>query len=374
MKLFNHLIYFLIFLGCNSQAQTLDVALREKIDRVSSNSFLEPELEVTTYMPNGDGPFPLVVINHGRSLGDAKFQERYRPILAAREFVSRGYAVVVPMRQGFSKSGGTEISGGCNVHSNGIQQAISVKRTIEWASSKSWADSSRIVVIGQSHGGLTTLAYGTDPQVGVKLLINFAGGLRQTGCTAWEHSLISAFGEYGKKSKLQSIWFYGDNDSFFSPFVWKSAFEQYKLNGGQAELIAFGKFGNDAHSMFGSRNGLPIWVPVVMKSFESVGLPTKVTQVIKPSSDITPPPESGFATINDIGKVPVKNDNARDGYKKWLEASPPKAFAIHPIKGSWASTWGGDSPNSRALNNCSKFANDPCKLYAVDEIVVWSTE
>ena len=90
-----------------------------------------------------------------------------------------------------------------------------MKRTIEWASSKSWADSSRIVVIGQSHGGLTTLAYGTDPQVGVKLLINFAGGLRQTGCTAWEHSLISAFGEYGKKSKLQSIWFYGDNDSFF---------------------------------------------------------------------------------------------------------------------------------------------------------------
>ena len=173
MKTLNYLIFLLIFLWCNSQAQTLDVALREKIDRVSSNSFIEAELEVTTYMPNGDGPFPIVVINHGKSLGDPKFQGRYSPILAAREFVSRGYAVVVPMRQGFSKSGGTSISGDCNVHSNGIQQAISVKRTIEWASSKSWADSSRIVVMGQSHGGLTTLAYGTDPHEGVKLLINF---------------------------------------------------------------------------------------------------------------------------------------------------------------------------------------------------------
>jgi dienelactone hydrolase len=165
MKTLNNLIFILIFLGWNSQAQTLDVALRENIDRVSSNSFIEPELEVTTYMPNGDGPFPIVVINHGRSPGDAKLQERYRPTLAVREFVSRGYAVVVPMRQGFSKSGGTEISGGCNVHSNGIQQAISVKRTVELASSKSWTDSSRIVIIGQSHGGRTTLAYGTDPQI-----------------------------------------------------------------------------------------------------------------------------------------------------------------------------------------------------------------
>ena len=357
-----------------AESQTIDSNLREKVDVIPSGGFAQPELEVTTFMPAGDGPFPIVVINHGRALGDARFQERYRPILAVREFVSRGYAVIVPMRQGFSKSGGIEISGGCNVYSNGVQQAISVKRAIEWTASKLWADPSRIVVMGQSHGGLTTLAYGIEPAAGVKLLVNFAGGLRQSNCTSWESTLIRAFSDYGEKTKLPSIWFYGDNDSYFQPFLWREAFERYNKNGGQAELIAFGKFGNDAHTMFGSRDGLPIWVPVVMAHLNKIGLPASVINEIKSSKDITPPPESGFASINDVEKVPLKTDRAREGYRAWLKAAPPKAFAIHPSKGSWASAWGGEMPYSRALQNCEKFANEPCKLYAVDDRVVWLSD
>jgi len=368
-------IFFVFFAFVfEADSQTIDSNLREKVDVIPSSGFTQPQLEVTTFMPTGDGPFPIVVINHGRAAGDARFQERYRPILAVREFLRRGYAVVVPMRQGFSKSGGTEITGGCNVYSNGLQQAISVKRAIEWASSKAWADSSRIVVMGQSHGGLTTLAYGMDATTGVKLLVNFAGGLRQTNCINWEGTLIRAFADYGEKTTLPSIWFYGDNDSYFQPFLWRDAFERYNKNGGQAELTAFGKFGTDAHSMFSSRDGLSIWVPVVMARLEKIGLPTSVVHEIKSSADITPPSQSTFASIGDVEKVPVQNDKARDGYRLWLKAAAPKAFAIHPTKGSWASTWGGDAPYSRALRNCEKFANDPCKLYAVDDRVVWLIE
>ena len=217
MKLLKIIFILAIFIF-EAESQTIDANLREKVDVIPSVGFTQLELEVTTFMPAGDGPFPIVVINHGRSSGDARFQERYRPILAVREFISRGYAVVVPMRHGFSKSGGNEISGGCNVYSNGLQQAISVKRAVHWASSKGWAHASRIVVMGQSHGGLTTLAYGVDPDPGVKLLVNFAGGLKQPNCTGWEGVLVRAFADYGEKTKLPSIWFYGDNDSFFSHF------------------------------------------------------------------------------------------------------------------------------------------------------------
>lgn len=352
-------------------AQDLDTRLGEQVLMVPSGGITEPELEVTVYRPSGDGPFPVLLINHGRSPGNAKLQPRYRPVLAAREFVQRGWAVVVPMRQGFSQSGGAEITGGCNVQSNGLQQARSVRRTLDWLATQPWADVQRNVVMGQSHGGLTTLAYGTAPHPGTRLLVNFAGGLRQEGCTAWQQNLVSAIGDYGADTKLPSLWFYGDNDSYFPPFVWQGAHARYTQAGGRAELVAFGNFGSDAHSLFGSRAGLPIWLPRVLAALDTAGLPTRVVQPLPTAADLPVPPASGFAAISDTERVPLRNDRARAGYQAWLAAEAPKAFAIHPTLGSWASAWGGERPIARALANCERFAKAPCTLYAVDDTVVW---
>ncbi len=356
------------------RAQELDTALGESVQMIPSSGFTEPELEVTLYRPPGDGPFPVLLINHGRAPGNAKLQSRYRPALVAREFVRRGYVVAVPMRQGFSKSAGNEISGGCNVHSNGLQQARSVRRTLDWLALQPWADVSRNAVFGQSHGGLTTLAYGTEPHPGTKLLVNFAGGLRQEGCTAWEGNLMRAIGEYGAATKLPSLWFYGDNDSYFQPFIWQGAFERYTQAGGRAELVAFGSFGSDAHSMFGSRAGLPIWLAKVTAAMDAAGLPSKVVLTLAGPADLPIPPTSGFAKVGEIDKVPLRNDRAREGYQAWLAADGPKAFAIHPGKGNWGSATSGERPIARALANCERNAKEPCKLYAVDDTVVWTAE
>lgn len=355
-------------------AQDLDARLGEQVLMVPAGGFTEPVLEVTVYRPAGDGPFPVLVINHGRAAGNAKLQGRYRPAMAAREFVQRGWAVVVPMRQGFSQSGGSEISAGCNVHSNGLQQARSVRRTLDWASSQPWADVSRNVVLGQSHGGLTTLAYGTDPHPGTRLLVNFAGGLRQENCTAWQQNLVRAIGDYGAETKLPSLWFYGDNDSYFSPFVWRGAHERYTLAGGRADLVAFGSFGSDAHNLFGSRDGLAIWLPRVLKALDAAGLPTQLAHALPVAPDLPVPPASGFAAVTDLDRLPLRTDRARTGYQTWLSAESPKAFAIHPSQGGWASAWGGERPIARALANCERFAKAPCRLYAVDDAVVWTTD
>jgi len=247
--------------------------LGEWVGEVPSSGFTEPALEVTVFQPAGNGPFPIALINHGRAPGDARFQPRYRPLVAAREFVQRGYAVVVPMRQGFSKSGGREISGGCHVASNGEQQARSVRRALAWLERQPWADTSRNLVLGQSHGGLTTLAYGLDPHPGTRLLVNFAGGLRQADCPNWEQTLVSAIAGYGAGTRLPSLWFYGDNDSFFPPEVFRAAHQGYVAAGGRAELVAYGRFGSDAHAMFGQRAGLPIWLPRVLQAMAAAGLP-----------------------------------------------------------------------------------------------------
>jgi hypothetical protein len=88
-------------------------------------------------------------------------------------------------------------------------------------------------------------------------------------------------------------------------------------------------------------------------------------------------------------KPPARSDRTREGHERWLRADSPKAFAIHPTLGSWASTTGGARPMARALANCDKFAIDraaalsasgaaqepkmPCRLYAMDDAVVWTT-
>ncbi len=172
------------------------------------------ELETTLYKPDGPGPFPVVVINHGKAMGDPRFQSRYRPAIAARYFAARlhGAGAHAP---GLLKSSGSYIGGGCNVESNGRAQAEDVKAVLDYALAQPEADKTRILVMGQSHGGWTTLAFGTLNYPGVKGLVNFAGGLRQESCAGWQANLARAAGTYAAETALPSLWFYGDNDSYF---------------------------------------------------------------------------------------------------------------------------------------------------------------
>jgi dienelactone hydrolase len=235
------------------------------------------ELETTIYKPEGAGPFPLVIINHGKAPGSAKLQERYRPGWAARYFLERNYVVFVPMRTGFSKSGGTYRSAGCNVESNGLMQAEDVAVTVSYAHRQSYVDKAVTLVVGQSHGGLTTLAYGaSNPDPSVKGLVNFAGGLRQESCSGWEHNLANAVGDYAKNTHLPSLWFYGDNDSYFTPATFHEMFSRYKAVQPASELITYGTFQDDSHKLFGSKEGRAIWEPYLERFLRKIGLPTRV--------------------------------------------------------------------------------------------------
>lgn len=257
----------------SAQPVELNALLNENVLLIPKKGLFTIELETTLYKPDGEGPFPVAVINHGKASGDTRFQGRSRPGGAAQYFLQRGYAVVVPMRQGFSKSGGNYIGGGCNVESNGRVQAEDVKAVLDFVIQQSWADKTRMVVLGQSHGGWTTLAFGALNYPGVKGLVNFAGGLRQENCIAWENNLAKGASEYAKETRLPSLWFYGDNDSYFNTTTYRSMFDRYTASGGQAKLVAFGVFGSDAHRMFGARDGAPIWQPEVTQFLTSIGMP-----------------------------------------------------------------------------------------------------
>jgi dienelactone hydrolase len=355
-------------LSANAVAQT-PATMNEQVVMVKVGSGLwGAELETTLFKPDGNGPFPLVVINHGKALGDPVFQERARHLRATREFVRRGYAVALPMRLGFSKSSGSYIAGGCNIASNGDMQAEWVAGVIEWLRQQLYVDRDRIVVVGQSHGGLTAMALGARNPAGVRGIINFAGGLKYIGGSCiWENSLAQAFADYGARSKLPSLWFYGDNDGYFPPDVWKDLHEKYRAAGGKVRLVAFGTFHTDAHGMFSTSAGLPIWVPEVERFLESVGLPSMVSVAV---SEPPRPAATDFAKLEAVAAVPHVRDTGRQGYTTFLQKGLPRAFAISRT-GAWGWANEGDDPTERAVANCQKHSKEPCRLYAVDEDVVW---
>jgi dienelactone hydrolase len=268
-------------------APPLATALNEQVIMLRIGSgWGGTELETTIFKPQGNGPFPLVVINHGKAVGNPLFQPRARYLVAAAEFVARGYLVAMPMRRGFSKSGGAYIAGGCNIRSNGVLQAEDIRDVIAVLSKRTDVDAQRIVVAGQSHGGLTVMALGTLNVPGVRGLINFAGGLRvestNTGSCGWEKSLTDAFEAYASKTTLPSLWFYGDNDSYWGAELPKVMHQRYTAAGGKAKLISFGVFEpGDAHGMFGHRAGLTIWLKPVEEFLRSIDMPADALPVAK---------------------------------------------------------------------------------------------
>lgn len=358
--------------GAARAAETLAANLREEVIYIDKPGRAGVKLETTLFRPPGNGPFPLVVINHGKSLGDPHGEPRVRYLLAAREFLSRGYAVATPMRQGFAESTGPYISNGCDIDANGKAQAVDVAVTIAALSRRPDIDASRTVVMGQSHGGLTTLALGASDPRQVVGLVNFAGGLRIDDCARWRTQLTSAVRDYGAHAHVPSLWFYGDNDELFDVDLWQGMFQVYTEAGGRARMVAYGKFRDNAHLMFGSGAGLKIWVPEVGRFFRELGLPFDVKyRVVLADHDTLPPPPSGFAPIDDAARIPFVNDGGRDGWAAYLAAPPPKAFAVSP-HGRWSYRYGDPAAMREALARCgdNRYA-EPCQLYAVDDDVVW---
>ena len=239
------------------------------------------KLQTTIFKPPGDGPFPVLFMNHGKAGGDAHLQPRARYLVVSSEFVKRGYAVVIPMRKGFAASGGTYIDSHCRAEQNGEEQADSLYFAMDYAMKQPWADQQHVLIAGQSHGGLTAIAAGSHNIAGVRGVINFAGGVNSRSHCDWQTALVDAFKAYGARSTTPSIWFYGANDTHFGPKLAADMYQAYTQAGGKAQLVAYGPFKRDAHGMSSSPDGVAIWMPETERFLKSIGMPTEIKYSIK---------------------------------------------------------------------------------------------
>lgn len=252
-----------------------------RVEMLPVNGTEPTTLQTTIYQPEGSGPFPLAVLNHGRIIGPAggrPNQKREEFQAAAAELTRLGYLVAIPMRRGYAGSGGKSLNFGCDMRAVALNEAADIKDALDALVTRPDVDRTNILLVGQSVGGLAVTAFsGQYPEYpGVKGIINFAGGQSRDNCN-WAASEINAHASFGKTARVPMLWLYGTNDSFWGPSsgVPTQFYDAYTANGASVTFIQFGNFGVDAHGLLAHANGKQVWLPPVLDYLKARGLPAK---------------------------------------------------------------------------------------------------
>ena len=357
--------------------EQLSLDIREAIVRVpvtvkdAFNKEITGDVLVTTFRPQGPGPFPLVVMNHGRKTSTRAQdpRQRYEPI--ARFFIRKGFAVAVPQRLGYGVSasaGDPEDEMSCNnprYQPAGDAAAVQVLAVVAHMRKEADIDPSRLVIMGQSLGGFTTVATAATRPDGLVAAINIAGGhggnpVTRPGNPCKAYLLESTFAAWGKTATAPMLWMYSENDKYFNPKNSRAWFDAFTKAGAKAEFKLMPPFGDDGHALLVRANDL--WQPVVDEFLARHGFTTP--------GAMGKPAVTGLGKALDAAAVPLISAKQRDEtYPKYLAAKSPKAFALG--SGGRLGYASGDDAMSNALGICQRRTGLPCNLYAVDNDVVW---
>jgi dienelactone hydrolase len=210
-----HLCAILVLLAClaaASGAQQSDAA-----DPTYETLFYTAnglKLQAYLYIPQGKGPFPLIVYNHGSRPGDERTE---RPVqFIARLLVPAGYAVLVPERRGYGKSEGTTFSEEIGQDRGPTfvarleaeaQDALAAADHV-LAAKRPAVDATRVAMMGFSFGGLVTTFGASDPKFK-------AAVVQAPGALTWPRSpaLRSALPEAARRIRIPTWCGVAENDA-----------------------------------------------------------------------------------------------------------------------------------------------------------------
>jgi dienelactone hydrolase len=240
--------------------------------------------------PAGDGPFPLLVMNHGVSL-DPK-ERSYFPAIEFRDaalwFAKRGYVVVAPVRPGYGASAidnperglfGLFFSGvgdcsDANFRDAGLAIASLDTWVIDYMSTQPFIKRNDVVVVGQSGGGWGAIALASQNPSQVRAMIAFEAGRGghfngkpNNNCAP--DRLVEAAAQFGRTARTPMLWIYVHNDSYFGPALSMRLASEFRAAGGNVEYHLLPDFGEDGHFFIDSADAVRIWAPLVDKFLEA---------------------------------------------------------------------------------------------------------
>ena len=233
------------------------------------------DLAVTVVRPRGHGPYGVVVLNHG--VGSTwESRRRESPALlmsSAVAFAQRGYAVVMPLRRGFGETAGefAENPGSCS-HPDFLRgeqaAAQDVLAAYAFAQRLPYADGSRMILAGQSAGGVVSLFAAAQSPPGLQAVLAFAAGrgadpYGTPGVPCAPAAVAAVFEQAGKAIRVPVLLAYSQNDLFFGPATARSWFSRFEAGGGSAEFLLQPAFHANGHFLFSDPTGVDLWLPQV---------------------------------------------------------------------------------------------------------------
>lgn len=293
------LLYFAAssFVAGNIYAQDLNIkTITPEIFNVtvpaSSYSSSDIAIPVHVFKPpeiqaNGSqAPWPVVIFSHGRSGSVASRAAQRNPVNfdVVRYWHSRGYAVVAAIRPGYGEStttdpedsgirwNGNRCTGKADFSQTANAASHAIKSVHSWVTHQNWANKNRLLLVGQSVGGLATVASCSQNWPGVMGCINFAGGSggnpdASPGQSCRPDKLSDVLSRSAPKTDLPGLWLYAANDKYWgedAPKAWYKEFTETAKAAGKTtsvEFFAAPAVGDNGHSL--QAMGGRFWKPVV---------------------------------------------------------------------------------------------------------------
>lgn len=236
--------------------------------------------------PHGAGPYGAIVLNHGAPVSAEERRLESPDFLqpTAAIFARRGYAVVMPLRRGFGATGGefAEDAGSCrnpDYRRGEAAAAEDVMAAYEYARTLPYVDGSRMILAGQSAGGVAALfTAGARAPQGLVAVLAFAAGrggnpYRNPGVPCAVEPLARVFDELGKAVKVPVLFHYAENDHFFNAATSRLWFERFSAGGAKADYVLQPAFGKDGHYIFSDDSGVKLWLPAVERFLAKHNVP-----------------------------------------------------------------------------------------------------
>ncbi len=230
------------------------------------------------WKPQGKGPFPALIWNHGSFVpgtpfgNETKMMKKHEPL--AKLYTSHGYMIFFPSRHGHVDSPGytgtmlaqeQELNARHDLIALHEFWNLDVQAAIRYIKTRSDADAKRLVVTGYSYGGIQTLLT-AERGLGLRGAVCFAPGAMSWANLRLRKRLLRAV----RDASIPIFLLQAQNDYSVGPSQVLGPVIKAKGPPNDAKLYpAFGTTENDGHAGFAMR-GEDIWGADVLEFLKQV--------------------------------------------------------------------------------------------------------
>ncbi|MDP9129023.1 MAG: prolyl oligopeptidase family serine peptidase [Candidatus Binatota bacterium] len=251
--------FFLLTCGITASAEPEEVKFAS--DKLMLHGFL--------YNPEGNGPFPAILYNHG-----SERKPGAKPDLG-KFFSAKGYVFFVPHRLSHGRSpNNSQID---SLYDQGARSIVTLHEfhlgdqlaALSYLKQRSYVETSRIAVAGCSYGGIQTVLAvesNAEQNLGLRAAVNFAGAAQSwRASSSLRDRLIRAV----RKATIPIMFVQAENDYDLTPSRVLSA--ELQQLGKPNRLAIFPPYGNTREEGHGGFcfGGTNVWGDEVLSFLES---------------------------------------------------------------------------------------------------------